>query len=167
MNTIPHMVRRAADDFGSLEALVDGDRRWTFTELHRDVRRSAGAFVAAGLAHGDRIAIWAPNSAEWMIAALGAQYVGGVLVPINTRFKGHEAADLLARSRARFLVVDHCWLEMDGARVHRLADLLTARPDGASVVLLGARFPARTLSPHWARVCSILAEDRAVRLEVA
>lgn len=69
--------------------------------------------------------------------------------------------------RARFLVVDHCWLDMDGARVHRLADLLTARPDGASVVLLGARFPARTLSQHWARVCSVLAEDRAIRLEVA
>lgn len=68
--------------------------------------------------------------------------------------------------RAKFLVVDHCWLELDGARVHRLADLLTGRPDGASVVLLGARVPTRATSPGWARVCAVMAEDRAVKVEV-
>ncbi len=144
MNTIPHVVRRAADDFGSLEALVDGDRRWTFTELHRDVRRSAGAFVAAGLEHGDRIAIWAPNSAEWMIAALGAQYVGGVLVPINTRFKGHEAADLLARSRARFLVVADDFLDGDYCR--QLRDTGVELPDLRSRIVVSGSVPSDGVS---------------------
>lgn len=68
--------------------------------------------------------------------------------------------------RAKFLVVDHCWLELDGTRVHRLADLLTARPDGASVVLLGARVPTRATSPGWARVCAVLGEDRSLKVEV-
>ena len=59
--------------------------------------------MAAGLQPGDRVGVWAPNIAEWVIAALGAIGAGGVLVPLNTRFKGAEAAFVLGRSGARFL----------------------------------------------------------------
>ena len=102
MLTIPQVVRATAQ-FGKREALVDGARRWSFTEIISEVERAAKSFIALGLNHGDRIAIWAPNSAEWIFAALGAQLVGGVLVPINTRFKGHEAAYVIERSGAKFL----------------------------------------------------------------
>jgi acyl-CoA synthetase (AMP-forming)/AMP-acid ligase II len=94
---------RATARFGEREALVDGARRWSFIEVVHEIKSAARAFIAQGLAHGDRIAIWAPNSAEWIFAALGAQLVGGVLVPINTRFKGHEAAYVIQRSGAKFL----------------------------------------------------------------
>jgi len=100
--TIPQVVRATAR-FGEREALVDGARRWSFIEVVHEIESAARAFIAQGLAHGDRIAIWAPNSAEWIFAALGAQLVGGVLVPINTRFKGHEAAYVIERSGAKFL----------------------------------------------------------------
>ena len=66
-------------------------------------QRSAQAFIAAGLGKGDRIAIWAPNMYQWIIAAIGAQSVGGVLVPLNTRLKGAEAAYILNASGARLL----------------------------------------------------------------
>ena len=102
MLTIPQVVRATAK-FGEREALVDDDRRWSFTEIISEVERAANSFIALGLNHGDRVAIWAPNSAEWIFAALGAQLVGGVLVPINTRFKGHEAAYVIQRSGAKFL----------------------------------------------------------------
>ena len=97
MLTIPQVVRAAAH-FGDREALVDGDRRWSFVEVVHEIESVARSFIAQGLKHGDRVAIWAPNSAEWIFAALGAQLVGGVLVPINTRFKGHEAAYVIERS---------------------------------------------------------------------
>jgi len=100
--TIPQVVRATAQ-FGEREALVDGARRWSFVEVVQEIERAAKSFIALGLNRGDRIAIWAPNSAEWIFAALGAQLVGGVLVPINTRFKGHEAAYVIERSGAKFL----------------------------------------------------------------
>ena len=102
MLTIPQVVRATAQ-FGEREALVDGLRRWSFIEVVHEIESAARAFIAQGLEHGDRVAIWAPNSAEWIFAALGAQLVGGVLVPINTRFKGQEAAYVLERSGAKFL----------------------------------------------------------------
>ena len=102
MLTIPQVVRATAQ-FGEREALVDGLRRWSFVEVVHEIELAARAFIAHGLEHGDRVAIWAPNSAEWIFAALGAQLVGGVLVPINTRFKGQEAAYVLERSGAKFL----------------------------------------------------------------
>ena len=102
MLTIPQVVRAAAH-FGEREALVDGDRRWSFVDVVHEIESAARALIAQGLKHGDRVAIWAPNSAEWIFAALGAQLVGGVLVPINTRFKGHEAAYVIERSGAEFL----------------------------------------------------------------
>ncbi len=102
MLTIPQVVRATAQ-FGEREALVDGSRRWSFVEVVHEIELAARAFIAHGLEHGDRVAIWAPNSAEWIFTALGAQLVGGVLVPINTRFKGHEAAYVIERSGAKFL----------------------------------------------------------------
>lgn len=102
MLTIPQVVRATAK-FGEREALVDGSRRWSFVEVVHEIESAARSFIAYGLEHGDRVAIWAPNSAEWIFAALGAQLVGGVLVPINTRFKGHEAAYVIERSGAKFL----------------------------------------------------------------
>ena len=60
--------------------------------------------MASGVEPGDRVAIWAFNSAEWIVAVLGVFEAGAVLVPINTRFKGAEAATSCVRSRARVLV---------------------------------------------------------------
>lgn len=66
--------------------------------------KAAAAFIAADIKHGDRVAIWAPNRHEWIVAALGIQSIGAVLVPINTRLKGAETAYVLNRSRARILI---------------------------------------------------------------
>lgn len=111
MLTTPAVVRSAASRPG--EALVDGDRRWSFTELADAVSTTARAFMAHGLRPGDRVAVWAPNSAEWILAALGAQAAGGVLVPLNTRFKGPEAAFVIERSGADVLVCTRDFLGVD------------------------------------------------------
>ena len=103
--TIPRMVLSAADRFGDAEAVVDGPLRLTFRQLAERVRVAAGAFASAGIEKGDRVAIRAPNSAEWIIAAFGLLTAGGVLVPVNTRFKAAEAHDVILRSGAKAVLV--------------------------------------------------------------
>jgi acyl-CoA synthetase (AMP-forming)/AMP-acid ligase II len=111
--TVPRLVEDAAVRHASLEALVEGEVRLTFAELASEVDRYARAFVAAGVEAGDRVAMWAPNCAEWMLAALGALRAGAVLVPLNTRFKGAEAAYILRSSGATLLVTVRGFLGVD------------------------------------------------------
>ena len=111
--TIPEMVLSAADRFGDAEAIVDGPLRLTFRELVDRIRCAAGAFDKLGVAKGDRVALWAPNSAEWTIAAFGLLTAGGVLVPVNTRFKPEEAGDIIIRSAAKAVLVHKGFLGQD------------------------------------------------------
>ncbi|WP_101946481.1 FadD3 family acyl-CoA ligase [Mycobacterium sp. 3519A] len=111
--TIPEMVLSAADRFGDAEAVVDGPLRLTFTELVARIRCAAGAFNDFGVQKGDRVAIWAPNCAEWIIAAFGLLTAGGVLVPVNTRFKTDEAADVIGRSGAKAVLIQKGFLGQD------------------------------------------------------
>ncbi|MDT5231790.1 MAG: HIP---CoA ligase [Mycobacterium sp.] len=111
--TIPEMVLSAADRFGDAEAVVDGPLRLNFTQLVERIRCAAGAFVDLGVEKGERVAIWAPNSAEWIIAAFGLLTAGGVLVPVNTRFKAEEAADVIGRSGATAVLVQKGFLGLD------------------------------------------------------
>jgi AMP-binding enzyme len=98
--TIPAAVRRASGLWHDAEALVDAELRMTFGQLKLRVQQSAGAFIASGLEPGDRVAIWAPNGASWIVDSLGVYAAAGVLVPINTRFKAPEAAHVLTTSGA-------------------------------------------------------------------
>ncbi|MFO7591181.1 MAG: AMP-binding protein, partial [Acidimicrobiia bacterium] len=122
--TIPELVRRAARAWPDAEALVDdeGAVRVTFAELEARMVASTRAVIASGLEPGDRAAIWAPNVHEWIVAALGVLGAGGVLVPINTRFKGAEAAYVLAKSGARMLFTVTGFLDTDYVALLRAAD---------------------------------------------
>lgn len=107
------MVLSAADRFGDAEAVVDGPLRLTFTQLAERIRKASGAFAEFGVDKGDRVAVWAPNSAEWIIAAFGIMAAGGVLVPVNTRFKAEEAADVVVRSGAKAVMIQNGFLGQD------------------------------------------------------
>ncbi|WP_179473298.1 FadD3 family acyl-CoA ligase [Mycolicibacterium vinylchloridicum] len=111
--TIPEMVLSAADRFGDSEAVVDGPLRLTFTEVAHRVRCAAGAFAELGVEKGDRVAIWAPNSAQWMIAAFGVLTAGGIVVPVSTRYKQAEAADIITRSGAKAVLIEKGFLGQD------------------------------------------------------
>ncbi len=108
--TIPEMVLSAGDRFGDAEAVVDGPLRLSFAALADRVRVAAGAFASAGIGRGDRAAIWAPNSAEWIIAAFGLLAAGGTVVTVNTRFKEAEAGDIITRSGAKAVLVQKDFL---------------------------------------------------------
>ena len=102
--TIPAALERAVREFGDAEAVVDRSNRWTFAQLHAESRRVARALDASGIRPGDRVGLWSPNSARWIAASFGVYAAGGVLVPVNTRFKGREAAHVLGRSGAAVLL---------------------------------------------------------------
>lgn len=113
--TIPKLLRASAERFGNAVAIADTDRgvSLTFAELLKAADTAAKAFVASGIEADDKAAIWAPNIAEWVVAALGLQTAGGVLVPLNTRFKGREAGYVLERSEAKMLFCTRDFLDTD------------------------------------------------------
>ncbi|MGC5024583.1 FadD3 family acyl-CoA ligase [Tsukamurella sp. DT100] len=111
--TIAAALRDAVERFGEHTAVVDGDLRISYADLHGRARDVARAFLAEGIRRGDRVAVCAPNGHEWIEAALGAAYIGAVLVPVNTRYTGPEIVDLLVRTRARGLVVAGPFLGVD------------------------------------------------------
>ena len=137
METIPAAMAAAAHRFGDAEALVDGPVRLSWRQLHHQVRTFAGALFADGIRPGDGVAVCAPNSHHWVIAALGALHTGATLVPVNTRFTAAETADLLTRSHAKALVVARDFLGRD-----RLAEL-----DETPPVVVEVPWPERSVEP--------------------
>ena len=107
--TIPAAVDRAAVLFGERTAIAEpGGPTLTYAELAERVRGVAEAFIANRVEPGDRVAIWSPNTHHWVVGALGALYAGATIVPINTRFTGAEALDVIDRSGSgALLVADH------------------------------------------------------------
>ena len=150
--TIPHLALAAAERWPHADAVVDGERRVSFAELAERVKAAAAAFVAAGLQPGERVGLWAQNSLEWIVACLGLQAAGGVLVPLNTRFKGSEVRYILDRAKAAMLVTVDEFLGqryadmLDGLELphlRRTIRLGTAGPQGWDAFLATADGPAR------------------------
>ena len=153
MSTIPALVASAAERFGDRSAVVDGEVEWTWAELDHQADRFAAALAAAGVDKGDRVSIWCPNCVEWIQAVLGVWKAGAVLVPINTRFKGSEAGDILRRSRAKVLVTVSDFLDtdyvamLDGQDLPDLETIVDAKGPGWSDFLAaGADAPDVELS---------------------
>jgi acyl-CoA synthetase (AMP-forming)/AMP-acid ligase II len=149
VDTVAVAIRTAQASFGEREAVLDRGRRISYAELADQVRQVAGALIANGIGPGDRVCLWAPNRLEWMLSALGAQYLGAVLVPLNTRYRGAEAVDVLARTGSKLLVVDQTFLDTDYVGLLRAAadagpDLpglpcLPGLPDLATIVTLDGK----------------------------
>lgn len=131
--TIPALLFSAARHHAERTALEEAGRRITYAELPEQALAVSRALIAHGIQPGDKVAIWAPNCIDWVLAALGIHCAGAVMVPINTRMKGAEAADILARSHARLLFCVGSFLGIDYP-----AMLAPVRPAGlARIVVLG------------------------------
>ena len=137
--TIPAAVAASIAAAPDLEAVIEPERRTTYAALGELVDRSARAMIAAAVGPGDRIAIWAPNGLGWIVAALGAHCAGAAIVPINTRFKGEEAAYLLSASKATTLITTVGFLDTDPVAMLRTAE--TPTPALQRIVLLEGSRP--------------------------
>jgi HIP---CoA ligase len=176
LGTLPRLVRGAADRFAGIEAVVDEGVTLTYAELGAAVERAARALMALGVSPGDRVALWAPNTWEWVVAALAVHAAGGALVPINTRFKGAEAAEVIAKSGSvallttvGFLGIDYvALLRQSGAPLAGLGPIVVLRgpaPEGTlawdgflarGAAVSAAEAEARALAVKPDDVCDIL-----------
>ncbi len=105
MDTIPAVLRAAASARPMAAAYVEDNVTTTFADLHERVRLVAASYIAMGLRPQQRVALWAPNSVDWVVAALAVSYAGGILVPLNSRYTAHEVSHILARTEAPLVVV--------------------------------------------------------------
>jgi HIP---CoA ligase len=144
--TIPAAIAGAAREFGDAEALAEpGGRRLSYRELHERAGEVARALIADGIAPGDRVAVWCPNTTAWVLAALGSLTAGATLVPVSTRFTGAEALDVISRSGCRALFVDDGFLGVD-----RLAALRAASEEPEQVgSLAGLAVVVRVGGADW------------------
>ena len=104
--TIGDNLRRIAAEYPDHEALVDvptGSRR-TYARLDADTDAVAHGLLRAGIEKGDRVGIWAPNCAEWVLLQYATAKIGAILVNINPAYRTHELGFVLRQSGIRLLV---------------------------------------------------------------
>jgi fatty-acyl-CoA synthase len=104
--TIGANFERIVDEHGDREALVEvaTGRRWTYASLDADVNALARGLIAAGIAKGDRVGIWAPNCAEWTMVQYATAKIGAIVVNVNPAYRTHELAYALNQSGMRMLI---------------------------------------------------------------
>ncbi|MFF6879027.1 FadD3 family acyl-CoA ligase [Streptomyces sp. NPDC012474] len=143
--SVPNVVRVAARRFGDAPALVDGDLRLTFRELEERMIEAVRSALALGIGPGDRVGLCAPNSAEWIVTALGIHGAGGVVVPLNTRFKASEISYILRKSGAKALFAAASFLGTD-----YIADLRRTDPE-LPALRTALPMPGEAEGLHWSQ----------------
>ncbi|MDH6114483.1 fatty-acyl-CoA synthase [Kitasatospora sp. MAP12-15] len=135
--TIGANLDRTAAAFGSREALVDlpTGRRWTYRRLVEDVDVVARGLLALGVGVGDRVGIWSPNCAEWVLLQYATARVGAILVSINPGYRTHELVYVLNQSGARAVVAMPAHKTSDYAGM--LAEARPSCPALHDVLLIG------------------------------
>ncbi|MDX6344340.1 MAG: fatty-acyl-CoA synthase, partial [Trebonia sp.] len=135
--TIGSVLRDAAGRAPGKAALIDGDpdrqgRQWTYAELLADAEQAARALLTR-FAPGERVAVWAPNSPEWVILEFAAALAGLTLVTVNPAYQGDELAHVLGHSEADGLFLAETFQQRDmravlnevRGRLPRLRDVLS------------------------------------------
>ncbi len=103
---VTDFLRRAAKLYPGQEAVVDGDKRFTYAEFDERVNRLANALRASGVAKGDRVAILSPNSHRFLETFYGTAAIGAVIVPINYRLIASDFEYIVNHSGAKAFIVD-------------------------------------------------------------
>ena len=131
------------------EGLVFGASRYTFREVAARIDEAARRLIAAGVGHGEHVALWLNNCDDWIFIAFAVQKIGAVLVPINTRFRSRDLAYVLAQSDSSFLITHDRSGPVDyAALVREAVDVAGGRRGRARPALpdAAARDPAGRLA---------------------
>jgi fatty-acyl-CoA synthase len=105
--TIGQMWASIVATHGDSDALVSRHQgiRWTYAEMDEQVERCARALIAEGVQKGDRVGIWAPNLAEWVVVQFATARVGAIMVNINPSYRAHELEFVLRQSGCTMLIL--------------------------------------------------------------
>ncbi|KLO25613.1 AMP-binding protein [Mycolicibacter heraklionensis] len=136
--TIGANLAATADAFPDRDALVDvpSGRRWTYAELSADVRRLATGLLEADISTGDRVGIWAPNCAEWVLTQYATAEIGAILVNINPAYRTHELAYALKQSGVAMVISASRFKTSD--YVGMLREVAPECPDLREAVFIGS-----------------------------
>jgi len=149
-HTLGESLNRAAEAFGDRDALISCHQhvRYTYGELLQQVNRAARALIYLGVERGDRVGIWSPNAAEWIVCQFAAAKVGAILVNINPSYRLRELEFALNQSGLKVLITARAFRKADYVQMLvTLMPELNARRDG---VLSTARIPSiRHLRISW------------------
>jgi HIP---CoA ligase len=157
--TVAGELSAAARDSADGVALYHPDGSLTFAQLRDAVWRAAAGLAGHGVKPGTRVALWAPNTLDTAIALLGTLVAGGIVVPLNTRYRSHEMAEILASARCEVVIAPSLFLGRQYA-----VEALEVTGD-ASVIALGDNPPAGTVP--WGRLSDAPSEQDAAQLEQA
>ncbi|OBG41667.1 AMP-binding protein [Mycolicibacter heraklionensis] len=135
--TIGATLAAIANAFPERDALVDvpSGRRWSYAELLADVRGLATGLLQAGISTGDRVGIWAPNCAEWVLTQYATAAIGAVLVNINPAYRSHELAFALKQSGVAMVISAERFKTSDYTGM--LREVGPECPDLREVVVIG------------------------------
>ena len=135
--TIGAQVDRMAVEHGDREAVVSVQQglRFTYAELRDGADRVARALMALGVRAGDRVGIWSPNNAEWVLTQYGAAKAGAILVNVNPAYKTQELRYILDRSGVSVLIAARRFRAAD--YVAMLEEVRPALPGLREAILLG------------------------------
>ncbi|MBR0751283.1 ATP-dependent acyl-CoA ligase [Bradyrhizobium jicamae] len=135
--TVPRMLSRQAERYGSRTLLICGEQSWSFAEVAEQVPRWAAMLQSAGIAAGDRVALICGNRFEFMPLLLGCAWLGAVAVTINTASRGFQLQHILRNSGARLLCIEASLLavldtiDLSVLAVERIFVIGEASSDGA------------------------------------
>ncbi|WP_211764028.1 AMP-binding protein [Kutzneria sp. CA-103260] len=149
-DTIGDNLDRTVARVGDRDALVEraSGRRWTYAELAADVDAVALGLRALGVAKGDRVGIWAPNCAEWVLAQYATAKLGAILVNINPAYRVHELEFVLNQAEVATLIATPTFKTSDyEAMINEVRPncpalatvLLIGRPEWTELVETGKR----------------------------
>ncbi|WP_084963576.1 AMP-binding protein [Thermoactinospora rubra] len=152
--TIGENFERTVERFGDREALVEvpTGRRWTYAELDAEVDTVARALLARGVAKGDRVGIWSPNRAEWVLVQYATAKIGAILVNVNPAYRGHELDYVVRQSGMRLLI---------SALTHKTSDYR------AMVEQIGFRDVVYLDDPSWEALLAEQAPEERLRERMA
>jgi fatty-acyl-CoA synthase len=105
--TIGDVFDRVAEQHADDEALVSCHQnlRCTYRELKAEVDRFARGLMALGIGKGDRVGIWSPNHAEWIVTQYATAKIGPILVNINPAYRVHELEYALTQSGCSSIII--------------------------------------------------------------
>jgi len=113
------ILDQTAEEYPNAEAVVYGKDRITYSRLKEKVDTLAKGLIKLGMKAGDHIALWMPNNPEWIYAMFAIAKAGGVIVPVNSRYKAFEIEYIIKHSDAKALFVMDHFLDIDYLEILR------------------------------------------------
>lgn len=129
---VQELLSRVADRLPDKDAIIDGDRTFTYREIADLSDKFAASLASEGLAVGDRVGIFAPNCVEFAIGFFGILKAGGIVSTVNSSYIDRELAFQMNDCGAKVLLVHEAMLETaDKAKNHGLdvRQLIVIKPD--------------------------------------